>query len=350
MFFYENRVITIGDVLVGDGKPCFIIAEIGSNHNQELDTALCCIDAAAAAGADAVKFQTFLAAEHYSRKAPSFGYLGDVDTYDLIRSLELDRSWHASLKQHAEEQGLIFFSSPCDSDAIKQLAALKVAAYKVGSFDLPDTDLIFEMASKGRTMILSTGMADWMDIQHAVDTCRKAGNESLVLLQCTSLYPAPVNLSNLKSLVSMRLAFGTLVGYSDHTIGDHIPLAAVAMGASVLEKHFTLDRTMRGPDHPFAMEPSEFEAMVKKIRDIESALGDGFKNGPREQEMEMAEKGRRSLHAKIEIKKGQVLTKDMLMNKRPGLGISPALKDVIIGKVASRDIEADEWIQWDMVQ
>ncbi len=350
MFLFEQKSIAIGNVYVGDGHRCFVIAEIGSNHNQDLNTAFRCIDAAAAAGANAVKFQTFRAADHYSRRTPSFSYLGGVDTYDLIHSLELDRSWHASLKQHAEDRGIVFFSSPCDSDAIDNLAALNVAAYKVASFDLSDTDLIFQMASKGKPIIMSTGMANWMDIQYAVDASRKAGNDSLVLLQCTSLYPAPATLSNLRSMTTMRAAFGTLAGYSDHTMGDHIPLAAVAMGACVLEKHFTLDRTMSGPDHPFATEPSEFEIMVKKIREVESAFGDGKKNGPREEEREMAEKGRRSLHARLAIKQGQSITGDMLVNKRPGLGITPVLRDVVIGRIAARDIEPDEWILWDMLR
>lgn len=346
----ENKVVSIGDILVGDGHPCFVIAEIGSNHNQDLDTALRCIDAAASAGANAVKFQTFRAADHYSKRTPSFNYLGDVDTYNLISSLEINRSWHSLLKQHAEEQGIIFFSSPCDSDAIENLAALDVMAYKVASFDLPDIDLIHQMAVKRKTMILSTGMASWMEIQQAVDTCRKAENNSLVLLQCTSLYPAPARLSNLKSMSSMRFAFGTLVGYSDHTMGDHISLAAVALGACVLEKHFTLDRKMPGPDHPFAMEPSEFKNMIMKIRDVESAFGDGQKKGPREEEKEMSEKGRRSLHAKVAIKNGERITREMLVIKRPGLGLSPALKDTIVGRKAARDIEPDEWIQWEMLK
>ncbi|NCC84307.1 MAG: N-acetylneuraminate synthase [Clostridia bacterium] len=350
MLFHDQKNFKVSGLSVGDGHPCFIIAEIGSNHNQDLAIAFRCIDAAAAAGANAVKFQTFRAADHYSRRTPSFSYLGGVNTYDLIRSLELDRSWHASLKQHAEARGVVFFSSPCDSDAIENLAALDVAAYKVASFDLTDTDLIFHMASKGKPIIMSTGMANWMDIQYAVDASRKAGNNSLVLLQCTSLYPAPPNLSNLRSMTSMRAAFGTLIGYSDHTMGDHIPLAAVAMGACMLEKHFTLNRRMTGPDHPFATEPSEFETMVKKIREVESAFGDGVKNGPREEELEMAEKGRRSLHARVAIKQGESITQDMLVNKRPGLGVSPALRDALIGRIAARDIEPDEWILWEMVR
>jgi sialic acid synthase SpsE len=345
----QPNILEVGNRIVGNGQPCFVIAEIGSNHNQDLSLAYKLIDAAADAGADAVKFQTFKASEHYSKKAPGFSYLDNTNTHDLIRSMELDRTWQRSLKQHAEERGIIFFSSPCDSDAINGLEKLGVPAYKVASFDLTDDQLISEIASKGKPIILSTGMATWMDIQNAIDAAKNVGNDKLILLQCTSLYPAPVNLTNLRAMLSMQTAFNTLVGYSDHTMGDHISLAAVAMGACVIEKHFTLDRTMPGPDHPFAMEADEFNEMMKKIRDIELAIGDGIKNGPRPEEEEMAEKGRRSLHAAISISAGQEITSDMLNVKRPGLGIPPFLRDQIIGRIARRDIEADEWMTWDMV-
>lgn len=345
----ENRRLDIGGRTVGDAQPCFVIAEIGSNHNQDFDLARRLIDAAAQSGVDAVKFQTFRASSHYSKKAPSFDYLNNVDTHELIRSLELDRSWQADLKHHAEERGVAFFSSPCDSDAIAGLAALDVPAYKVGSFDLTDDGLITEMAAIGKPLILSTGMATWMDIQFAVDAARRAGNDQIILLQCTSLYPAPAHLSNLRAMASMHSVFGTLVGYSDHTMGDHIALAAVAMGACMIERHFTLDRTLPGPDHPFAIEPHEMTEMMRKIREIEAAFGDGFKNGPRQEELEMAEKGRRSLHARVPIAAGQSIGADMLVAKRPGLGIPPFLKSQVVGRIARTDIDADQWITWEML-
>jgi sialic acid synthase SpsE len=334
---------------IGDGYPCFVIAEIGSNHNQDFDLARRMIDAAAEAGVDAVKFQTFHADSHYSSNTPGFGYLNNTDTHELIRSLELDRSWQVKLQQHAEDLGVIFFSSPCDSDAIAGLAALDVPIYKVASFDLTDDTLISEIAALGKPLILSTGMATWMDIQFAIDSSHNAGNDQIVLLQCTSLYPAPSRLSNLRAMATMRSAFGTLVGYSDHTMGDHIALAAIAMGACIIEKHFTLDRTLNGPDHAFAIEPVEFSEMIKKIREIEAAFGDGIKNGPREEELEMAEKGRRSLHANVPIAAGQVITAKMLTAKRPGLGIPPLLKAHVIGRVARTHIDVDQWITWDML-
>ena len=225
----QNGTLNIGDRLVGDGCPCFVVAEIGSNHNHDFDMARRLIDDATAAGVDGVKFQTFRADEHYSKKAPGFTYLKNTGTHALIESLELDRSWHEPLKKHAEGQGVIFFSSPCDPDAISDLSALDIQVYKIASFDLPDTRLVRQIAETGKPVILSTGMSNWMEIQLAVDACRKAGNEDIILLQCTSLYPAPASLSNLAAIKTMLRAFATLTGYSDHTEGDHVSLAAVAL-------------------------------------------------------------------------------------------------------------------------
>jgi sialic acid synthase SpsE len=344
-----RRELKIGDRPVGDGHPCYVIAEIGSNHNHDFDLARRTIDAAAKAGVDAVKFQTFKADEHYSKKTPKFEYLKGQDTHSLIKSLELDRAWHDPLKRHSEDQGVAFFSSPCDVEAVDDLAALDVPAYKVASFDLPDQDLISYIARKGKPVILSTGMADWSDIQNGVGACRAEGNDEIVLLQCTSLYPAPADLSNLAAMGSMRRAMGCLTGYSDHTMGDHVTLAAVALGACVIEKHFTLDRSLPGPDHAFAGEPAEFDAMMNRLREIEAAIGDGAKAGPRGGEVEMAQKGRRSLHAAVNIPAGATITAEMLSIKRPGMGIHPALKNVVVGRVARVAIDADQWIEWEMI-
>jgi len=345
----EPLCLDLGGRPIGDGQPCFIIAEIGSNHNQDFDLALRMIDAAAQSGVDAVKFQTFRASSHYSKHAPGFGYLNNVNTHELIRSLELNRSWQADLKRHSEERGIVFFSSPCDSDAIAGLAALDTPAYKVASFDLTDDALIAEMAAIGKPMIMSTGMATGIEIQFAIDASRHAGNNQIILLQCTSLYPAPARLGNLRAMAFMRSVFGTLVGYSDHTMGDHIALAALAMGACMIEKHFTIDRSLPGPDHAFAMEPAEMVEMVRKARETEAARGDGAKDGPRQEECEMAEKGRRSLHARVPIAAGQVIDAGMLVAKRPGLGISPLQKAQVVGRSARKRIEADQWITWDMI-
>lgn len=342
--------VTIGAREVGDGRPCFIVAEIGSNHDQDFDKALRLIDAAADAGVDAVKFQTFRASQHYSRRTPGFSYLGGQDTFALIESLELDRSWQGRLLQHANERGVEFFSSPCDVEALAELDALGVPTHKLASFDLPDVGLVAAMARTGKPIVLSTGMATWMDIQLALDAMAAEGNDQTILLQCTSLYPAPPALANLRAMASMRAAFGTLVGYSDHTMGDTVCVASVALGACFIEKHFTLDRSDAGPDHSFAMEPDELAVMVHRIREVEAAQGDGRKAGPRPEEAEMAEKGRRSLHAAVDIPAGAAIDDAMLVVKRPGLGISPSLRPQVVGRHARRVIEQDEWITWDALQ
>lgn len=341
--------IDIGGRPVGDGHPCFIIAEIGSNHDQDLGLAHAMIDAAADTGVDAVKFQTFNADTHYSKFAASPSYLEEKNIHGLIRSLELNRSWQAELKDHAEDRGVVFMSSPCDADAVHELAALGMEAYKVASFDMPDLDLVRLIAEQGKPVILSTGLADWMEIQRAVDACKQVGNEQIALLQCTSLYPAPASLSNLAAMDSMKAAYGVVVGYSDHTIGDNISCAAVARGAKLIEKHFTTDRSRPGPDHIFAIEPDELKVMVTKIREIEAAIGDGVKNGPRPEEREMADKARRSIHAATDIAEGQTITREMLVNKRPGHGIPPHLREQVLGRTARRNIRADEWLTWDAV-
>ena len=337
----------VGQRVIGEGHPVFIAAEIGSNHDQSLDQALRMIDLAATAGVDAVKFQTFKAASHFSRRSPDISYLGKSDIFDLIQSLELDRSWHPILQAHAEAQGVEFFSSPCDVEALQDLDSLGVPLHKLASFDLTDIGFISALARTGKPIVLSTGMANWMDIQLALDAMSAESNDQVILLQCTSLYPAPASLANLRAMQSMQAAFGTLVGYSDHTMGDHVALASVAMGACFIEKHFTLDRSLPGPDHPFAMEPAELAAMVQRIREVETSLGDGRKAGPRPEEMEMAAKGRRSLHARDDIPAGEVIADDMLVVKRPGLGISPSLRSQVVGRKAARTIEHDEWITWD---
>ncbi|MDO6507254.1 N-acetylneuraminate synthase family protein [Colwellia sp. 4_MG-2023] len=342
--------VKIGNQLVGDDNPTFIIAEVGSNHNQDYALALAHIDAAAKSGVDAVKFQTFRADKHVSKFAEMPEYLTDYDNiHDLIKTLELERDWQKPLKEYAESKGLQFFSSPCDYEAVDSLEALNVPAHKIASFDLPDLDLVRYIAKTGKPVLLSTGMADWMEIQRAVDVCREEGNEQIILFQCTSLYPAPTKLSNLKSMKKMRDMFNVVVGYSDHTLGDLIPIASVAMGSAIIEKHFTLDRSLPGPDHSFAMEPEELAVMVNKIREVETAIGDGSKKGPREEELDMYDKVRRSLHVTVNVQAGDIITEDMLTTKRPGFGIEPYRKSEIIGAKARVDIAKDHWIDWSMI-
>ena len=198
-------------------------------------------------------------------------------------------------------------------------------------------------------MIISTGLANMEEIEDAYLACREAGNEQIAFLQCASMYPAPASIMNLRSMETIRRAFGVPVGLSDHTRGIHISVAAAAMGASIIEKHFTLDRTMEGPDHPFAIEPDELKELVRQIREVESAMGDGRKLGPAPEEMEFYEKARRSVHAAVDIPAGTVILPEMLTCKRPGYGVRPKFLPLVVGRRAARDIEADEWITWEMV-
>lgn len=346
-----TKSVSISGRLIGTGYPTYVIAEAGSNHNHDFEMAKALIKAAAEAGADAIKFQAFRAKEHYSKHTPGFTYLQkhrhQQSTYELIHSLEINRDWHAPLMEYAQSCGITFLSSACDKEAVDQLDQLNMTAFKVASFDLPDIHLIRHMARHRKPIILSTGMATYSDIQTALKVCYEEGNKEIILLQCTSLYPAPAYLSNLAAIVTMRKAFRCPIGYSDHTLGDHIPLAAVALGACVIEKHFTLDRNLPGPDHSFAIEPYDLKEMIRKIRELEAAIGDGIKNGPHEEEREMYEKGRRSLHARNAVAAGEIITRENICIKRPGYGIPPVFLENIAGMTARKDILEDHWISWE---
>jgi len=335
---------------IGKGHPCFFIAEIGSNHDHDYDKAIQLIDLAAEAKVDAVKFQTFKADDHYSKLAPKFEYLEGADTYSLIKSLEINRDWHGPLKEYTESVGLVFISSPCDFEAIDQLSELDMAAYKVASFDLPDTRLVKKIAEQLKPVILSTGMANLEDIELAIEACNAVKNDQIALLQCTSIYPAPSYLSNLNAMKTMEKRFNLITGYSDHTMGNHICLSAVSLGASIIEKHYTLDRSSEGPDHKFAIEPEELKLLMQEIREVEDAMGDGIKNGPREEELDMYNKGRRSIHASQDIRLGEVIKDEMLVIKRPGLGLHPKFISEITGKIAKVNIKEDEWVTSDMFE
>jgi len=345
------KTIAINGRKIGPGEPAYIIAEIGSNHNGDLSLSKKIIEAASKAGVDAVKFQAFRAETHYSKHTPGFTYLEQhgyqQSTYDLIKSLEIDRDWHEELMHFCAGLNINFLSSPCDYEAVDQLGALGVPAFKVASFDLPDLNLIGHMAAFKRPLLFSTGMASYTDIQAALNTAKEAGNDQVLLLQCTSLYPAPADLSNLAAMDTMMRAFGVPVGYSDHTLGDHVSIAAVALGACLIEKHFTLDRNLPGPDHAFAIEPSELGEMIHRIREVETAIGEGVKNGPREAELEMFAKGRRSLHVLQAVKAGEIILKDNLRIKRPGYGILPRHFKIVAGMRATKNISGDHWITWD---
>jgi sialic acid synthase SpsE len=345
------RVIHIGGRPVGGDAPCYVIAEAGANHNRDFDIARRLVDAAADAGADAVKFQTYSGAGLYSTKTPRFEYLGGLGAkpvHELLDEIALPRDWQPHLAVHCRDRGIEFLSSPFDRAAVDELDAIGVAALKIASFEIVDLGLVRYAAATRRPLILSTGMCTIGEIDEAVRAARDAGGAELALLQCASLYPAPPNIMNLRAIPALEAAFGVPAGLSDHTLGTHIAPAAVALGARIVEKHFTLDRTMAGPDHPFAVEPKELTELVARVRDVEAALGDGVKRGPsREEEVEMYTKARRSIVAARAIPAGTRVTADMLCVKRPGTGVAPRFFDAVVGRVASRDIDYDDLITWD---
>jgi N,N'-diacetyllegionaminate synthase len=347
------REFAIGGRMVGRGRPSYVIAEIGANHNRDLDVARELIDLAAEAGADAVKFQTYSGSRIYSSKTPKFAYLASITDKSpaaLLEEISLPREWQPSLAEYASERNIHFFSSPFDHEAVRELDDLDVPAMKIASFEIVDLPLIRAAAATGRPLLVSTGMSVLGEVEDAVRAAAEAGGTAVGLMQCASVYPAPADLINLRAMETMRAAFDVPVGLSDHSTGIAIPIAAAALGAAFVEKHFTLDRTMTGPDHPFAIEPDELKAMVRGIREAEAALGDGRKAGPSPEEAEeMYRLGRRSLIAARSLPAGTVLERDMITVKRPGFGIRPKYLELVVGRMLKVDVEEDEPLTWDMV-
>jgi sialic acid synthase SpsE len=343
----------IGDRMVGPGHPTYVIAEAGANHNRDWDTATRLIDVAVEAGADAVKFQTYSGASLYSTKTPRFKYLApitDATPAELLEDISLPREWQPKLDAYARERGIHFFSTPFDAAAVNELDALDVPALKIASFEIVDLDLIRTAAATGRPLLISTGMAVMGEIEDALNAAIEGGAPAVGLMQCTSVYPAPVERINLRAMGTMERGFGVPVGLSDHSLGTAVPIAAGTLGAAFVEKHFTLDRAMPGPDHPFALEPDELRAMVAGIREAQAALGNGRKEGPSPEEREeMYTLGRRSLIAARDLPAGTKLEREMITTKRPGYGIAPKHVDLILGRELKVDVEADEILMWEML-
>lgn len=338
---------------VGAGAPCYVIAEAGANHDRDLDRAKGLIEVAARAGCDAVKFQTYTGSALYSKYTPPFEYLEEISREPPARLLDriaLPREWHAELKDHADSLGITWFSSPFDLTAVDALEKVGVACYKIASFEIVDLDLVRKCAATGKPLVISTGMATLGEIEDALEVCESEGNDTVALLHCVSAYPASPHSANLKAMDTLKRAFGVPTGFSDHTLGIAVPIAAAALGADLIEKHFTTSRKLKGPDHPFALEPDELEAMVEGVRAAQSALGDGRKAGPTEEESgEMFQMARRSIVAKTDIPAGTVITREMLTAKRPGYGIKPKYLQWVVGRVAKRDIREDEVITEEMI-
>jgi pseudaminic acid synthase len=347
-------MINIGGFEINDASKTFIIAELSANHNQDKQVALDTITAAKKAGADAIKLQTYTA-DTLTIDSPkeyfkiSHGTLWDGTTlYDLYKQAYTPWEWHKDIFAFAKQQGLICFSSPFDNTAVDLLEELNTPAYKIASFEIHDIPLIEYVASKGKPVIISTGIATVEDIQLAVDTCRKAGNEQIILLKCTSSYPAPIELANLKTMVDMKTRFNVMVGLSDHTMGNIVPVVATSLGCKVIEKHFILDKSVGGPDAEFSLTPAEFASLVTDVRNAELALG--TVSYELAEKVQKNRKFARSLFVVEDIKAGEALTEKNIRSIRPGYGLPPKYYKTILGKKATKDIERGTPLQADLFE
>lgn len=336
--------IEIGSHLIGPGNASFVIAEAGVNHNGDLDLGRELVRAAASAGANAVKFQTFSAERLVTASAPKAAY--QVERTDptesqqnMLKHLELGTREHQELMNECARSGILFLSSAFDEQSADLLDALGVVAYKIPSGEITNLPYLRHLAKKGRCLIVSTGMSDMDEVTTAVAAIRDAAEVPIVLLHCVSLYPAAAAGTNLLAMDTMRTAFGVPVGYSDHTEGVAVALAAVALGADMIEKHLTTDRRLPGPDHAASLEPAEFRTLVAGIRDVEAARGDGVKR-PLPEEAETAAVARKSVVAAVDIPAGTLITREMLAVKRPGTGMPPSRLESVVGHRARRAIES----------
>jgi N,N'-diacetyllegionaminate synthase len=330
----------------------FIIAEAGVNHNGSFEMALRMIDEACAAGADAVKFQTFKAERFIAADAPKAGYQRettgpDESQLDMVRRLELDEAAHSRLLYYCRDKGIQFLSSPFDLESIDLLDRLGLGLFKIPSGEITNLPYLRKIGALKKRLILSTGMADLSEIEDALNVLRDAGTplETITVLHCHTEYPTSYQEVNLRAMLTIRSAFpGISVGYSDHTLGIEVPIAAVALGATVIEKHFTLDRNLPGPDHRASLEPRELAAMITAVRNIERALGTGIK-APSLSERKNLAVARKSIVAAGPIKKGEAFTEKNITVKRPGTGITPMRWDEIIGRKATKPYQKDEPIE-----
>lgn len=352
-----DRVVNafrIGTRAVGPGAPCFVIAEAGVNHNGDIAMACRLVDAAADAGADAVKFQTFKASRLVTATAPKAAYQhrGTADTatqFEMLERLELSADGHRVVRARCQARGILFLSSPFDEISADFLADLGMPAFKLGSGELTNLPMLARVAGKRLPLILSTGMATLDEVGAAVSTARAAGATDLAVLQCVSNYPAQPADVNLRAMQTMAEAFDVVTGYSDHTLGVAVSIGAVALGAAIIEKHFTLDRTLPGPDHQASAEPAELAALVAGIRAVESALGDGRKR-PAASEAEVAAVARRSIVAAVDIPAGATLTDELLALRRPGTGLAPSMWSTLVGRTVGRAIPAGTLIDLEMLR
>jgi sialic acid synthase SpsE len=334
------------DRFIGEQHPCYIIMDVGANHNMDLNTSKKLIESAAKLGADAIKFQIYQADKLYSKNTPKFKK-DPLKPYNMIKKYELPRKWLPILKELANENKIDFSCSPFDYEAVDLLDELGIPFFKIASPEIVDLELIEYIAKKKKPIIFSTGMAKLEDIEDAL-SCIKKYHQKIIILHCNTLYPTPVKAVNLRAIQTLQKLYPYPIGFSDHTLGTHISLAAVAMGAKVIERHFTLDKSQEGPDHSFALEPNNLSNLIKFIREIEEAMGDGIKR-PHKLEKENFKKARRSIIALKKIPKNRIISRDMLIIKRPGYGIKPKFIDIVVGRKVRKDIEKDQWITWEMI-
>lgn len=346
------RGFPIGGRFIGPGHAAYMIAEAGVNHDGDVEKALRLVDAAADAGADAVKFQTFSAARLVSANAAKAAYQKKTGDHwesqrDMLEKLELDEMAHMKIRQRCRYRGIEFLSSPFDEDAADFLDEIGVAAFKVASGEITNLSFLSSLGAMGLPLILSTGMADLAEVGAAVETLRSAGAEDIALLHCVSAYPAAPADCNLSAMKTLEDTFQVPVGWSDHTLGWEITVAAAALGARVIEKHLTFDADAPGPDHRISLEPVPFAAMVAAVRAAESALGDGVK-APRDCEMDVAVAARKSLVVVRDLRAGETLAREDVAARRPGTGLSPATLDKWVGRKFNRDVGEGAILKSDM--
>lgn len=330
----------------------FVIAEMSANHNHQFDIAIETIKAAKKAGADAIKIQTYTA-DTITLDCDKPEFVADdlwkgVKLYDLYKQAYTPWEWHEEIFKVAHEEGLICFSTPFDKTAVDLLESLDNPIYKIASFEITDIPLIKYIASKHKPIILSTGIAMEEDIQLAIDTIRGEGCNDITLLKCTSAYPAPIEDANLLTIPDMKQRFGVKVGLSDHTIGSVVPMAAVALGAEVVEKHFIVDRSIGGPDSAFSMEADEFRQMVENIRQVEKSLG--CVNYPTDPTKIKGREFCRSLYVARPMKKGDIITEECVRSVRPGFGLHPKYLSEIIGRKINCDLEVGDRMRWEVME
>jgi len=345
--------LKIGNRVIGDDEKVFVIAELSANHNQDFNIAIESIKAIKECGADAVKLQTYTPDTITIDSDKEFfqikqGTIWDGSTlYKLYQKAFTPWEWQPKLKQYSEELGLICFSSPFDFSAVDFLESINVPAYKVASFEIVDLPLIEYIASKKKPIIISTGIATEDEIKEAIETCRKVGNDDIVLLKCTSEYPAPIEEANLSAINYLKEKYNVIVGLSDHTLGVDVAIASVTLGAKVIEKHFIIDRNIDGPDSSFSLEPNEFKKMVESIRNVEKAIGKP--NFELNEKIKRSRKFARSLFVVKDIEKGEILTNDNVRSIRPNYGLAPKYLKDVLGKKAKAKIEKGTPLTWDLI-